>query len=38
MPLANGQALGYILAVSGRRYGDFAQTLRALQVKVVLTL
>jgi transposase len=32
--LPSGQALEFILAVPGRRYGEFAQTLQAFQAKV----
>ena len=32
--LPSGQALEFILAVPGRRYGEFVQTLSALQAKV----
>jgi transposase len=33
--LPSGQALEFILAVPGRRYGEFAQTLQDFQAKVV---
>lgn len=33
MKLPNGQALEFILAVPGRRYGEFADTMRALHSK-----
>ena len=32
--LPSGQALEFILAVPGRRYGEFAQTLQDFQAKV----
>jgi hypothetical protein len=32
--LPSGQALEFILAVPGRRYGEFAQTLQDFQSKV----